>query len=51
VHRFVLERPDVSSNEPDLADGGFVSIRQLFQEIDQLETWSQLAIQSLYSAD
>jgi predicted NUDIX family phosphoesterase len=50
VHRFVLERPDVSSNEPDLADGGFVSISQLFQDIDQLETWSQLAIQSLYAA-
>lgn len=48
VHRFILEGPDVSSNEPDLAEGGFVSVCQLIEEMDRLETWSQLALQSLY---
>ncbi len=48
VHRFVLQRPDVKSNEAELAEGGFVSIAQLRAEIDRLETWSQLAINALY---
>lgn len=49
VHRFVLETPDVKSNEADLAEGGFVSLAELRQEKDRLETWSQLAIEALYS--
>ena len=48
VHRFVLESPNVKSNEADLAEGGFVSIKNLKTEIDRLETWSQLALQTLY---
>lgn len=48
VHRFVLERPEVESNEPDLAEGGFVSVAELRQQMDRLETWSQLAIQALF---
>jgi predicted NUDIX family phosphoesterase len=49
VHRFVLQRPLVKSNESDLAEGGFVSVAQLRREMDRLETWSQLAIEALYS--
>jgi predicted NUDIX family phosphoesterase len=49
VHRFVLEEPSVSSNEADLAEGGFVSIEDLLNEKERLETWSQLAIEALYS--
>ena len=48
VHRFVLEGPEVSSNEADLAEGGFVTIEDLRAERDRLETWSQLAIDALY---
>ena len=48
VHRFKLESPQVSSNEDDLAEGGFVSIAALKQERDRLETWSQLALDALY---
>jgi len=48
VHRFVLESPKAHSNEPELAEGGFVSVDQLREEIDRLETWSQLAIEALY---
>ncbi len=48
VHRLVLEHPNVSSNEAELADGGFVSIADLRTQLDQLETWSQLAINALY---
>ncbi len=49
VHRFVLESPTVRSNESDLADGGFVSIKELKADLERLETWSQLAICALYA--
>jgi predicted NUDIX family phosphoesterase len=48
VHRFVLERPEVVSNEADLAEGGFVSVAKLREQMDLLETWSQLAINALF---
>lgn len=48
VHRFVLESPEVRSNEADLAEGGFVSVDELRDEMDRLETWSQLALQALF---
>ena len=48
VHRFQLESPTVTSNEADLADGGFVQLDRLREERDRLETWSQLAIDALY---
>ena len=48
VHRFVLQSPDVSSNEADLAEGGFVSIDTLRADWDRLETWTQLAVDALY---
>ena len=48
VHRFVLEQPNVSSREDDLADGGFVPLTQLRAEADRLETWSQLTLAALY---
>ena len=48
VHRFVLESPQVKSNEADLAEGGFVSVAELKNDLDRLETWSQLAIKALY---
>ncbi|MGI9471810.1 MAG: phosphoesterase [Rubripirellula sp.] len=48
VHRFVLEGPEVASNEADLAEGGFVSLQELRSDMDRLETWSQLAIKALF---
>ena len=49
VHRFVLDAPRVASNEPDLAEGGFVSLAELREQHDRLETWSQLALDALYT--
>lgn len=48
VHRFILDSPNVASNEADLAEGGFVSVAQLYEQRDRLETWSQLALDALY---
>ena len=49
VHRFVLQRPHVKSNEADLCEGGFVSVDELLEDFERLETWSQLAIRALFS--
>lgn len=48
VHRFTLHSPSVTSNESDLAEGGFVTVASLREQMDRLETWSQLAIKALY---
>lgn len=48
VHRFVLADPNVESNESDLAEGGFVDVDELKQDLERLETWSQLALNALY---
>ncbi len=48
VHRFVLEKPEVQSNEADLADGGFVAVDELLANPEALETWSMLAIKAIY---
>ncbi|MEM6779261.1 MAG: phosphoesterase [Planctomycetota bacterium] len=48
IHRFVLEQPNVRSNESDLAEGEFVSIHALRDEMETLETWSQLCLQAIW---
>lgn len=49
LHRFVLERPDVTSKEAVLAEGSFVSVEQLLEEREHLETWSQIALDALFA--
>ena len=48
VHRFVLQEPNVQSNEDDLAEGAFVDVDTLKSQMERLETWSQLALKALY---
>lgn len=48
VHRFRLERPEVSSNEEALAHGEFLTVAQLHEQFERLETWSQLCLKSLF---
>ena len=48
VHRFVLDQPNVESNEADLAEGAFVDVASLKSDKARLETWSQLALEALY---
>lgn len=48
VHRFILREPNVASNEDDLAEGGFMSLDEVWRDRERLETWSQLALEALY---
>ena len=47
VHRFVLDRPDVESNESDLAEGGFVDVAELKQDIDPARNLESIGPQSV----
>ena len=48
VHRFLVEQPSVTPREADLLDAGFRPVKQLMQEIDAFETWSQICLRALY---
>lgn len=50
IHRFTLEQPNVTSNEPELAEGKFLTLSQLRADYDRLETWSQLCLDALFPA-
>lgn len=44
VHLYELERPEVAAREDGLAEARFVSIEELRQGFERLETWSQIAL-------
>ena len=48
VHLLKLQQPAVRARELDLVDSGFVPIAQLKQQLDSLETWSQLCLTHLF---
>jgi len=51
IHRFTLEQPDVSSNEAELAEGEFLTLAELREAYEGLETWSQLCLDALFPSD
>jgi predicted NUDIX family phosphoesterase len=48
VHVMEVASLDCHAREDDLVDAGFVLVDQIKQEMDRLETWSQLCIKSLF---
>lgn len=50
VHRFDVAQPLVRPREPDLLDAGFRPVAQILSELEGFESWSQIAVRSLYSA-
>ena len=49
VHRLRFEQPGVRAREADLLDAGFVSLKQIVEQRERFETWSQLCLDALYS--
>lgn len=45
VHQCHLAEPTVSANEEAIAELGFLTLEELLERNDQLETWSQLVIE------
>ncbi len=49
VHLYELAQPQVRPNEDDISETGFVPLAELKQQRDQLETWSQLCLDTLFA--
>ena len=48
VHRFELESPCVSPNEPDLIESGFYGARELLKSGRRFETWTEITLRALF---
>lgn len=48
VHLYDVERPQVEPREADILDARFQPIEQLLAELDQFETWSEIAVKALF---
>ncbi len=48
VHRVIVNPQAVRTREDELTNAGFVSLSQLWNDFDRLETWSQLAVSALF---
>jgi len=49
VHRFELERPELTSRETDLIESGFVPVEELMHDLSGFETWSAISLAALFS--
>ncbi len=47
LHIFELDEPKVRPLEESMIDTGFAPITDLLRDIDQFETWSQIALEYL----
>ena len=48
VHLFTVKEPVVRSRETEIAEAGFVPVSEALADLDGYETWSQIAIKSLF---
>ncbi len=48
VHIFDVETTDVFPNEEDISFTGFETVEKILAEMDQFETWSQIAMKALF---
>jgi predicted NUDIX family phosphoesterase len=48
VHRFDVAAPNVVSNETELVESGFMTIDEICQHREQLESWSAFTIDALF---
>ena len=48
VHIFDVESPSVRSKETELEFSGFQPVKQMLDEIEHFETWSQICLRALF---
>lgn len=46
MHIFDVETQDVTANEDDIIESGFVPVSELVEDMDSFETWSQICLKS-----
>ncbi len=49
VHLFDVEQPHVRPREDEILAAGFRPVEELVRELEQFETWSQIAIRALFA--
>ena len=47
VHLYELKSPNVTPREAALADAGFIAIKDVVNQIDTFETWSQICLREV----
>lgn len=48
VHRFELERPNVTANESELIESGFYSVEELLAGGRAFESWTEITLKALF---
>ena len=51
VHIFDVESQDVRPREKEIAEAGFVPLQELQSQIEEMESWSKICLQSLFESD
>ncbi len=51
VHIFELDNPQVQPREKSMIHAGFASLEELYHQIDEFETWSQICLKYLAARD
>jgi predicted NUDIX family phosphoesterase len=49
VHICDVAEPRVAPREKEIAEAGFRTLAELFQELDRFESWSSICLQALFS--
>lgn len=48
VHLFEVQKPQISANEAEISDAGFLPVSELMADLDSYETWSRICLESLF---
>ena len=51
VHIFDLETPSVEPREDEIIDTGFRSVREMLEDLEGFETWSQICLRALFGRE
>ncbi len=48
VHLFTVAEPNVRQRESEIIEAGFLPVDQLMNELDDFESWSQIALKAIF---
>ncbi len=49
VHLFDVAQPKVTAREKEIIESGFRPVKELLQELDGFETWSQICLKAIFA--
>ena len=51
VHVIDVDQPNVTANESEIIESGFLPVEELLAEIERCETWSQICLKALFGSE